>query len=485
MKSLNKFSSFVMSCMLAVSAMPLTAVSAADTETPAAEEPTFNAQIVFDGNKITGGGEGVTVDGNKVTITHSGSYQFSGKLDDGQIIVNIPDEKTDAETVKLFFNGMNLTGKTAAPVYVINAKNTSINLVENTENFLADEVFYDETATGTNAVIYAKDDITIKGEGSLRVDGHYNYGMHCNNDIKITGGKIKFKVEGTPSDTTATAEKRGDAIRGKKSVTVKGGETDVNAEGDGIKSTKGDVFIMDGKAEVKAGNDAVQAETSLQISGGNLKANGDRSLTCQTGKVSISGGTVCATATDNNPANLEATQQVLMFEFAEEIAKDNKISLNSVALQTAADHKTSSTTEVLTSNPDKKFSYLLISDPEMQESAYYSLFINDQKTDCADQEALANDKFFHTNDKIHTFSKVTVAAAVSQEFENGDVNGDHQITIADAVLLARIIAEDATLKLTNGETDRADADGSGMMDADDLTYLLRSLAGLNKSEKKA
>ncbi|MBR5372630.1 MAG: carbohydrate-binding domain-containing protein [Oscillospiraceae bacterium] len=480
MKSLKRISAMVMSSVLALSAMPLTAVSAEDT--PAAEE--VKTQIVFDGTKITGSGEGVTVEGSKVTITHSGSYEFSGTLDDGQIVVNIPDEKADAETVKLYFKGMKLTGKTAAPVYVINAENTSINLVENTENFLADGAFYDETATGTSAVIYAKDDITIKGEGSLRVDAAYNYGMFCNNDIKITGGTLKFKVEGTPADTSATAEKRGDAIRAKKSVTVKGGKTDINAEGDGLKSTKGDVIFSDGEAEIKAGNDAVQAETSLQIAGGKLKANGDRGLTCQNGKISISGGSVCATATDNNPANVEATQTVVMFHLTEEVPKDNVISLEqrsaSSAVMTTPEGGTatgyaSSQTGILNFNPDKKFSYLLLSDAEIKSGEKYYLSIGEKDAKIGDADS------FTVAETISSFDNVKPdLAAAAVTFKKGDVNGDQNVTISDAVLLARITAEDATLVLTNGETDRADVDGSGLIDADDLTLLLRTLAGLVK-----
>ena len=490
MKTLKKLSALLLSSALALSAMPLTAV-AAEGET---EEPILvDASIQMDGTAVTATGEHVTVEGTKITIDHSGAYVFSGALEDGQIVVNVPDEKTDAETVKLYFNGVKITGKNAAAVYVINAENTSINLGKGTENFLYDENFYDETATGTTAVIHAKDDITIKGEGSLRVESKYNYGLQCNNDVKFTGGNIKFKVEGTPSDTSANAEKRADAVRGKTSVTVKGGEIDINAEGDGIKSTKGDVLFQDGKAEVKAGNDAVQGETTVQISGGSLKANGDRSLTCSNGKIKISGGSVCGTSTDPNPTNLEVTQPTLLFALTEEVAKDHEIVLSSFETVTNENSSVSSSTSVFGSNPDKKFSNILISDPALKAGANYQLAIGDYAATTADgnifaaAEAIASFENVNPNQPAESGETTDATTAPSEpattttaagEYAKGDINGDGKVTISDAVLLARIIAEDSTLDLKNNETSRADIDGSGLIDSDDLTYLLKSLAGL-------
>lgn len=510
MKTLRKLSAMFLASALALSAMPLSVLSA---EEPVAEEPEFHGQIVFEGDKITGGGQDVNIDGNKVTITHSGSYSFSGALDDGQIIVNIPDEKTDAETVKLYFMGVKLTGKTAAPVYIINAENTSINLVEGTENFLADESYYDETATGTTAVIHAKDDVTIKGDGSLRIDAAYNYGIQCNNDVKITGGKVKFKVEGTPSDTSATAEKRGDAVRAKKSVQIKGGDIDINAEGDGIKSTKGDVIFSDGKAEIKAGNDAVQGETSLQISGGSLKANGDRSLTCSAGDITITGGSICGTSTDPNPTNLTGEQGTICFKLTEEVPKDNVISVQA-AMENVDPAADGMPAPVFTSNPDKKFSSLLISDAKIVTGAAYKLTIGGNPAKIGDADT------FTPVDAVSVFENVkpdvpavsvpaettvapttgnttettaasatgsaaetTGSVAAETAFAAGDINGDTKVTVSDAVLLARIIAEDTTLNLVNNEVDRSDVDGSGMIDAEDLTYLLKKLAGLVNEQK--
>lgn len=247
-------------------------------------------------------GENMVVDGTTVTITASGEYHIDGTLDDGQIIVNVPDETVDPETVKLFLNGANITGLSAPAIYVENAENTSINLVEGTINNLSDgTVAYEGDYLGT-AVVEAKDDITFKGAGTLNITANNQHGVQCNNDIKFTDGNVSIEtlVE--------------DAVRGKKSVTIKGTATiNIDSESDGIKSSKGDVAIEAGVVIVKAGNDAVQAETTIDISGGIVTVGGDRGFT-GVGGVNITGGNVVATATDNQTdmALLTASQPVLL-----------------------------------------------------------------------------------------------------------------------------------------------------------------------------
>ena len=267
-----------------------------DPSEPETEEP---VSIHLKDTAITVEGddnEYTTVSGSKLTITHSGSYYIDGTLSDGQICVDVPDEAEDPETVKLFLNGVNITGKSAPPIFVNNAENTSINLVDGTENFIsdADKVYALETGSDVSkAVIDAKDDLTVKGgemgTGILNITANIQDGIRCNNDLKITGGVININA------VNSTDENNG--INGKESVTIKGGTVNIDAEGDGIKSGKGAVAVKDGKVYVKAGNDAVQADTTIDISGGLLCAGGDRGFSAYTG-INITGGTVYVTATD-------------------------------------------------------------------------------------------------------------------------------------------------------------------------------------------
>lgn len=277
-----------------------------------AQPPVTDATCIhLKGTSIEVEGDHAAVNGNVVTIDHSGSFYIDGTLDDGQICVNVPDETADPETVKIFLNGADITGRSAPAIYVANAENTSINLVDGTTNTISDgDTAYTGDWLGA-AVIEAKDDITFKGgtegTGVLELNANTQDGISCNNDIKFTGGKVTVK--------TLNAADKTDAVKGKKSVTVKSdADLKIDAEGDGIKSSKGNVSIEGGTTQIKAGNDAVQAGTTIDISGGALTAGGDRGLTAA-GGVNITGGDVVATATDNqvDQTLLKSSQVTMLF----------------------------------------------------------------------------------------------------------------------------------------------------------------------------
>ena len=136
MKQIRNMSAMILSAGVLLSAMPILPVYAEEAAAPVEETVEMTATVKLNDTAATAEGKNITIDGTKITISASGAYEFSGKLSDGQIIVNVADTTADAETVKLYFNGVNITGKTAAAVYVVNAKNTSINLMDGTENFL-------------------------------------------------------------------------------------------------------------------------------------------------------------------------------------------------------------------------------------------------------------------------------------------------------------------------------------------------------------
>jgi hypothetical protein len=81
-----------------------------------------------------------------------------------------------------------------------------------------------------NALLYGD-----AGTGKLTITANTQNAVSCNNDLKFTGGDITVK---TLNKTDKT-----DAVKGKTSVTVKGGKLTIDAEGDGLKSSKGNVMI--------------------------------------------------------------------------------------------------------------------------------------------------------------------------------------------------------------------------------------------------
>lgn len=214
------------------------------------------------GSEISVDGNGVSVENSKITITQGGTYSVSGKLDDGQLIVNVGDE----EKVYIILNGIDITCSNSAPIYIINAKRCIIALEKDTENIITDGENYvleDTTTNEPNATIFSKDDLYIIGEGKLAVNANYNNGIASKDDLKVQSGNI-----------VVTAKNNG--IKGKDCINISDGNITINAGGDGIKSdndtdtSKGYIYIEKGTLNITAVEDGIQAETELLIEDGDI-----------------------------------------------------------------------------------------------------------------------------------------------------------------------------------------------------------------------
>lgn len=233
-----------------------------DSGDDSSTDGSVSAQIVLQGNSITVSGSGVTVNANTAIITSAGTYNISGTLTDGQIVVDTEDD----DAVKLVLNGANISSSTSSPVYIISAKNTEIVLADNTVNYIIDGesyIFADAEEDEPDAAIFSKSDLTIYGNGFLSVDANYNDGIKSKDGLIIAGGTI-------------TVDSVDDGIVGKDYITVKGCNITVNAQGDGLKSTndgdtsKGYIAIESGKINITSGSDGIQAETNITITDGDI-----------------------------------------------------------------------------------------------------------------------------------------------------------------------------------------------------------------------
>lgn len=219
--------------------------------------------------KITG--NGASVKNGIITISAPGTYSISGKLTDGQIIVNVDKKAYPDGKVELSLEGAEISSQDNSPVYIQSIDDECVITVKKgTENIISDGKEYSNADESTGAV-YSKDNLRIKGKGKLTVNGNCDNGIVCKDSLKIFNGDI-------------TVNAAGDGIKGKDSVKI--GDSDaeeysnlsvvVNASGDGIKSTndseedKGKVIINGGTVKVTAFGDGIQGETSIKIKGGDL-----------------------------------------------------------------------------------------------------------------------------------------------------------------------------------------------------------------------
>jgi hypothetical protein len=219
---------------------------------------TGDAQITLSSNSISVDGQGATADGNKVTISSAGTYNVSGSISDGQIIV----DTTDEDKVEITLNDASITCSNSAP---INIKSGEVKLFLEGTNSVSDGssyVYDDSEEEEPNATIFAKDDLTIKGTGELTIDSNFNDAINCKDDLKISEGTIN--VDSVDA-----------GMKGKDSVEVNGGTITINSQGSGIitdqeDTEKGYVQIDGGSINITSKNDGIKASNLVEINAGTL-----------------------------------------------------------------------------------------------------------------------------------------------------------------------------------------------------------------------
>ncbi|MFV0900680.1 carbohydrate-binding domain-containing protein [Rothia dentocariosa] len=231
--------------------------------------------------------DGVTVEDGTLTITKAGTYKLSGEYQ-GQIKV----ETADSDAVRLVLDNANITNSSGAALNVVNADEVILYSASGTTNTISDGADY--TATGEDdpdAVVYSKADMTIAGEGTLKVNGNHEDGIHTSDGLVIASGTLEVNAANT-------------GIKGKDYVDILGGTINVTAQQDGIKSTndtdegKGWTRLSNGTVTVNAGDDGFKASRVVEISGGSLTVEqSDEGIEAQ--YINVSGGNVNVTSADD------------------------------------------------------------------------------------------------------------------------------------------------------------------------------------------
>lgn len=280
------------------------ASSSSDNVAQVIDKPSTDRPVITYGSSgatVANGGACVTIEGGTVKITCGGEYDFSGSYsgNDAQILVASP--KTDT-TVYLNMKGLTLTNTADAPIYVQKSNKTFVVAKNGTTNTFTDAATRIKTYSYTNdagqaktdttgACIYSKDDLTIKGEGTLIVKANYNNGIHTSNDLRIKNGLI-------------TVNAKNNGLKGKGSVAISGGTINITTtEGDGIKSDtddatdlkdgKGSIEITGGSITITSAFDGLSANNAVTIAKGDAKDADNGEAKAPTLKITTGGGQKC------------------------------------------------------------------------------------------------------------------------------------------------------------------------------------------------
>lgn len=250
--------------------------NSASLRQPADLDLTDATMITLSDSGISIEGTGAEADGSVITITSAGIYAVSGSLADGRIIVNAPKEE-----VTVALNGADITCSYGSPLYIYKAGTATVHLAEGTENALTDGSAYtfdDEYSSAAdeepNACLYSKADLVIQGAGTLTVTANCDNGITRKDTLQIY-------------DSTISVQAVSNGINGKDSNTIDSASITVVCGGDAIRSTNdtdetlGWVSVSASALNLTAGEDGIQAETSLTMSEGSytITSGGGSSVT--------------------------------------------------------------------------------------------------------------------------------------------------------------------------------------------------------------
>ena len=279
-------------------------------------DTTGAAEITLTGDGASISGNGAYVYDGNVVISEAGRYVFSGNLEDGSIVV----DAHDSSKVWILLDGVSINCSDDACIRVDQADKVFLTLAEGSENTLISGSAYSDTALsdGTDGAIFAHDDLTINGSGSLTVTAQYSHGISANDDLVITGGTITISAADDAihvndsiriKDAAITVTAGDDGLLTTNEVEngylyIESGTLDITASGDGIHTT-GDVTVAGGETNISAGDDGIHSDASVFVQSGTILisdcyegiealiidvSGGDVSINCEDDGFNANGG---------------------------------------------------------------------------------------------------------------------------------------------------------------------------------------------------
>lgn len=212
--------------------------------------------ITLSGDSVTTQSTNVIVEEGFITISGKGTYFITGNGTNQTIIVDADEEKP-----RLVLSSLTINNSEYASIYVKSADKVFI-ILEGENTLITTISLKSIGDQKVDGVIYSKDDLAIKGEGSLTISSP-KHGIVGNDDLKITGGNI---------NVTASNH----AIKANDSVRISGANITTDSGKDGIHieneedSEKGYFYMESGSITATSNGDGIDASSTVQILGGSF-----------------------------------------------------------------------------------------------------------------------------------------------------------------------------------------------------------------------
>ena len=215
--------------------------------------------VQLNGTSATSSSNSVKISGSTVTITEEATYVISGTLTDGMIIVNAED----TAKLQIVLNGVDITSKTSAALYILEADKVFVTLADGKTNTLANGgTFTAIDENNIDAAVFSKQDLTFNGSGSLTVTSPAAHGIVCKDDLVFTGGTYTINSASHGLDANDSVR-----ISNSTKLTIDAGKDGVHCENTDDASL-GFIYISNGTFNIEAEGDGIAASAYVQIENG-------------------------------------------------------------------------------------------------------------------------------------------------------------------------------------------------------------------------
>ena len=215
--------------------------------------------IELNGNSAKASSNSVKISGSTVTITEEATYILSGTLNNGRIVV----DADETAKLQIVLNGVDVTAKTSAALYILEADKVFVTLADGTSNTLANGGTF--TAIDDNNIdgaVFSTQDLTFNGTGSLTVTSPGGHSIVCKDDLVFTGGSYTINAASHGVDANDSVR-----VTGSTNLTIDAGKDGIHCENTDDPSL-GFVYISNGNLRIEAEGDGMAAGAYMQIENG-------------------------------------------------------------------------------------------------------------------------------------------------------------------------------------------------------------------------